>query len=147
MDSMYQEPPSGSMTSPAPLSKAMTCCVRRAIWTAFSVGRERASSIEFVCSDCVPPRTAARAWRVVRTMLFSGCWAVRVAPPVCVWKRSIIERGFFASKRSFMMVAQMRRAARNLATSSSRLLWQAKKKLRRPAKASTSRPAATAAST
>ena len=53
-----------------------------------------------------PPRTAARAWRVVRTMLFSGCWAVRVAPPVCVWKRIIIERGLFASKRSFMIVAQ-----------------------------------------
>ena len=32
----------------------------------------------------------------VRTMLFSGCCAVSVEPAVCVWKRSIHERGLFA---------------------------------------------------
>ena len=46
-----------------------------------------------VCSDCVPPSTAASACSVTRTTLFSGCCAVSVEPPVCVWKRSISERG------------------------------------------------------
>ena len=46
-----------------------------------------------------------------------------------------------------MTSAQMRRAARYLATSSKRLLWALKKKLSRGANSSTSRPAATAACT
>jgi hypothetical protein len=47
-----------------------------------------------------------------------------------------------------MIFAHMRRAARNLATSSKRLLWAFQKKLSRGAKSSTSRgPAARAAST
>ena len=29
-----------------------------------------------MCSDCVPPSTAASAWTVTRTRLTSGCWAV-----------------------------------------------------------------------
>src|SRR6266516_3933803 len=68
--------------------------------TAFSVGSDSASSFELVCSDCVPPSTAANAWYAVRTMLFSGCCAVSVEPAVCVWKRSIIERGSCAWKRA-----------------------------------------------
>ena len=44
-----------------------------------------------------------------------------------------------------MTRAQMRRAARNLATSSMRSLWALKKKDRRGAKASMSRPASMAA--
>ena len=90
---------------------------------------------------------AASDCSVTRTMLFSGCWAVRVDPPVWVWKRSILLRGSFAPKRSVMMRAHMRRAARYLATSSNRLLWAFQKKERRGAKASTSMPAAIAAST
>src|SRR4030065_523463 len=58
----------------------MTCCVRRAICTAFSVGSASASSMEFVWRDCVPPRTAASAWMAGRVMLFSGCCAVSVEP-------------------------------------------------------------------
>ncbi len=54
-----------------------------------SVGRARASSRLLVCRLWVPPQTAAMAWTVVRTMLLSGCWAVRVLPAVCVWKRNI----------------------------------------------------------
>ena len=80
-------------------------------------------------------------------MLFSGCCAVSVEPPVCVWKRSILERSSLAPKRSVMMRAHMRRAALYFATSSNRLLWAFQKNDSRGAKASTSMPAAIAAST
>ena len=78
------------------VSWAITCCVRSAMRAAFSVGRAIASSIEFVCSDCVPPRTAASASTAVRTMLFSGCCAESEHPAVCVWKRRRQLSGFFA---------------------------------------------------
>ena len=65
----------------------MTCCVRSAILTALSLGSAMVSSIEFVCSDCVPPSTAASAWNAVRTMLFSGCLSHSEQPAVWVWKR------------------------------------------------------------
>ena len=41
-----------------------------------------------MCSDCVPPQTAAKPCSATRTTLFCGCCAVSVTPPVCVWKRS-----------------------------------------------------------
>ena len=112
-----------------------------------SEGSANALSRELVWSDCVPPRTAASAWSATRTTLFAGSRAVSVQPAVCVWKRSIIERGFLAPKRSAISRHQTRRAARNFATSSSRLLCAPKKKLSRGAKSSTSKPAAKAAST
>jgi hypothetical protein len=87
------------------------------------------------------------AWTVTRTMLFSGCWAVRVDPPVWVWKRSSVDFSSLAPNRSVISLAHMRREARYLATSSKRLLWAFQKKLSRGANASTSRPAARAAST
>jgi hypothetical protein len=96
-----------------------------------------------VCSDCVPPSTAASACTVTRTTLFSGCCAVRVTPPVWVWKR----RRALASeplKRPRISRAQMRLAARNFATSSKRSLCAAKKKESRGANRSTSSPAPTA---
>jgi len=55
--------------------------------TALSLGRAIVSSIELVCSDCVPPSTAASASYAVRTMLFSGCLSHSEQPAVCVWKR------------------------------------------------------------
>ena len=70
--------------------------MRSATCTACSVGSASVSSIEFVCSDCVPPSTAASAWYATRTMLFIGCCAVSVTPAVCEWKRIIHERGSFA---------------------------------------------------
>ena len=76
----------------------MICCVRRATRTDFSVGSHSASSMLLVCSDCVPPSTAASACSVTRTTLFSGCWAVSVEPPVWVWKRSIQERGLLGAE-------------------------------------------------
>ena len=99
-----------------------------------------------MCSDWVPPRTALIASRAVRTTLVSGCWAVSVTPPVCVWNRCAHERGSRAPKRSRMIRAHIRRAARNLATSSKKSMWQAKKNDSRGANWSTGRPAAIAAS-
>ena len=73
-------------------------------------------------------------------MLLSGCCAVSVQPAVCVWKRSCWARGFVAPKRSRMMRAHRRRAARNLAISSRKSLCALKKNDRRWPNASTSRP-------
>ena len=81
---MNQLPASGSATDDTPVSNARICCVRSAICAAFSVGRARTSSMELVCSDCVPPRTAAIASNAVRAMLFSICCAVSEQPAVWV---------------------------------------------------------------
>ena len=89
---------------------------RRSRWCAATACRRR-------------PRRSA--WSATRTMLFSGCWAMSVTPPVCVWKRSFIERSSWAPKRSRMICAHMRRAARNFATSWKTLLWPLKKNARR----------------
>src|SRR5205823_869345 len=103
------------------------------------------SSNAFVCSDCAPPATAESAWIATRTMLFSGCCAVRVEPPVCAWKRSASARGFVAPKRSFMIRAHSRLAARNFATSWKKWLCALKKKESRAPNSSGERPASTAA--
>ena len=63
--------------------------------------------------------------------------SVSVEPPVCAWKRSACARGFATPKRSRMIVAQSRRAARNLATSSNRVVRATKKNASRGANAST----------
>ena len=80
-------------------------------------------------------------------MLLCGCCAARVTPPVWVWKRIFSERSSFAPKRSRMMRAHMRRAARNFATSWKTLLWPLKKKASRGPNSSTWRPASMAACT
>ena len=121
--------------------------MRRAIRAARSVGSASASSKPLVCSDCVPPQTAAKPCSATRTMLFSGCWAASVTPPVCVWKRIFSERSSCAPKRSRMMRAHIRRAARNLATSWNTWLWPLKKKASRGPNSSTSSPASIAACT
>ena len=41
-----------------------------------------------MCSELVPPSTAASASTAVRTTLLYGCWAVSETPAVWVWKRS-----------------------------------------------------------
>ncbi len=79
-------------------------------------------------------------------MLFSGCCAVSVEPPVCAWKRSAWARGSAAPKRSRMICAHIRRAARNFATSWKKLLWALKKNDSRLPNSSGESPAATAAS-
>ena len=119
--------------------------MRSAIVAARSVGSASASSNEFVCSDCAPPQIADSAWIATRTMLFSGCCAVSVEPPVCAWKRSASAFGFVAPNRSRITRAQRRRAARNFATSWKKSLCALKKKERRAPKSSGDRPASTAA--
>ena len=125
----------------------MICWVRRARRAASSVGSASASSREFVCRLWAPPSTAERAWIVVRTTLLSIDCAVRLDPAVWTWNRHNFERSFDAPNRSCMIVAHIRRATRNLATSSNSSDQAAKKKLSRPAKSSISSPRSTAAST
>ena len=91
--SRYQEPPSGSATLATPVSSMITCWVRTAISAARSLGRASTSSRALVCSELVPPRTAASASMAVRTTLLSGCCAVSDTPAVWVWKRSHWARG------------------------------------------------------
>ena len=70
---------------------------------------------------------------MVRTTLLSIDWAVSHEPAVWTWNRHLIERTFDEPNRSLTMRAHMRRAARNLATSSNSSHQAAKKKLRRAA--------------
>ena len=63
------EPPSGSTTLVMPLSSCSTSWVLRAMRAEKSVGSASASSSALVCSDCVPPSTAASASTVVRMTL------------------------------------------------------------------------------
>ncbi len=86
--STYQEPPSGSATLATPVSSISTCWVRSAISADSSVGSARVSSSALVCSELVPPSTAASASTAVRTTLLNGCCAVSDTPAVWVWKRS-----------------------------------------------------------
>ena len=53
-----------------------------------------------------------------RTMLFSGCCAVSVDPPVWVWVRSMSERGSRRTEPLAITLAHIRRSARYLAISS-----------------------------
>ena len=97
-----------------------------------------------MCKDCVPPNTAAIAWLVTLITLLSGCWAVNVEPPVCVWNRSICALGSVAPK-DFVICAHILLAALNFAISSKKLLWQLKKKDNRFAKILISKPFSKAA--
>ena len=67
-----------------PDSLATICCVLKAILAASCVGNPKASSKPLVCKLCVPPSTAAIVCIVTLLILFKGCCAVKVAPPVCV---------------------------------------------------------------
>ena len=125
--STYQEPPSGSATLVTPVSSISTCWVRNAISAAFSLGSASTSSRALVCSEFVPPSTAASASTAVRTTLLSGCCAVSETPAVWVWKRSHCARGSVAPYTSRSQRAQIRRAARNFAISSKKSMCASKK--------------------
>ena len=94
--STYHEPPSGSATLVTPVSSISTCWVRSAISADSSVGRASVSSRALVCSEFVPPRTAASASIAVRTTLFIGCCAVSETPAVWVWNFSHCAFSVFA---------------------------------------------------
>ena len=78
-------------------------------------------------------------------MLLSGCCAASVLPAVCTWKRSWSAFGSVTPKRSRMIRAHSRRAARNFPISSRKSLCALKKNDRRRPNEFTSRPASTAA--
>ena len=118
----------------------MICWVRSASFAASSVGSARTSSSAFVCSDWVPPSTAASASTAVRTTLFIGCCAVSETPAVCVWNRRRIDASSVAPYRSRSQRAQIRRAARYFAISSKKSMCALKKKDSPGAKRSTSSP-------
>src|SRR5207302_10953657 len=102
---------------------------------------------ELVCSELVPPSTAAIASYAVRLMLFSTCWRVSETPAVWVWNRSIHDFGSLAPYLSRIRRAHSRRAARNLAISSKKSIWESKKKERRGGELANFSPALTEAST
>ena len=116
-DSMKYEPPHGSTTFGMPVSSCRISCVFRATRADASVGSAIASSKEFVCRLCVPPKTAAIASTVVRITLLNGSCSVRLAPDVWQCVRSMSEPCCFGWKCFFTSVAQRSRAARSFATS------------------------------
>src|ERR1700691_919597 len=138
--SISYAPPSGSTVLGTPDSSARICCVRSARRADDSVGSPNASSNAFVCSDWVPPSTAAIASSVVRTTFSSGCWAVRLEPAVCVWNLICFDRAWRAPNVSWTIVAHSRRAARNFAISSRKFRSDEKKNESRGRNSSRSRP-------
>ena len=102
--SMKYAPPSGSAVSVPPPSCGEDL-LRPQRDPDRVLGRQRERLVEAVRVDRL--RAAAdrrqRLDRVTRTMLFSGCCAVSVEPPVCAWKRSACAFGFVAPKRSRMI--------------------------------------------
>ena len=122
--------------------------MRSASRAAFSVGSAIASSKELVCSDWVPPSTAAERLHgdpdqvdlgLLRGELHAGGLGVEA--------QHLRLAGSCAPNSSRITCAQIRRAARNFATSSSSVVRATKKNDSRGAKSSTSRPAASAART
>ena len=70
----------------------------RAMRALKSVGSAIASSKLLVCSDWVPPSTAASASIVVRMMLLYGSCSVRLTPLVWQWVRSRLDFVFLRAK-------------------------------------------------
>jgi len=120
--------------------------VLRAIRAENGVGNVTASSKPLVCSDCVPPSTAASASIVVRITLLYGSCSVRLAPEVCEWVRSISERSSRGSNWRISF-AQSSRAARILAISTKKFMPIAQKNESRGANWSTASPRDSAART
>ena len=73
-------------------------------------------------------------------MLFSGSCTVKLEPPPPMSDRNIMDRGFCAPKRSFIIRAYRRRPARNFATSSKSRPQRVKLNDRRGAKWWTGKP-------
>ena len=130
-----------------PVSCCKISCVFRAIRAEKSVGKLTASSNELVCNDWVPPKVAAIASIVVRIMLLYGSCSERLAPDVWQCVRSINERSSPGVNNFCIQRAHKVRAARSLAASMKKFMPIQKKKDRRGANSSTSRPRSVAART
>ena len=118
----------------------------RAILAENGVGNASASSKELVCSDCVPPSTAASASIVVRMMLLCGACSVRLTPEVWQCVRNARLAGFCGAN-CCMSRAHRRRAARSFAISMKKFMPMPKKNERRGAKSSILSPRDKAART
>ena len=116
--------------------------VRTGVRAEKSVGRAMASSSALVCSDWVPPNTAAMASMAVRATLLKTSWAARLQPEVWQWQRSIEERASLGANSSISS-DQSSRPALSLAISVKASMPTPQKKLSRGAKASTPSPART----
>ena len=106
-----------------------------------SVGNAKASSSALVCSDCVPPSTAAIASMHVRATLLNGSCAVRLQPDVWQCVRNASDLSLFGLN-CFTILAQSSRPARILAISMKWFIPMAQKNDRRGAKSSMAMPAA-----
>ena len=115
-----------------PLSCCRKSCVLRAMRAEKSVGSASASSSALVCSDCVWPCVAAIASMQVRVTLLNTSCAVSDQPEVCEWVRSGSDFSLCGLK-PFTSFAQIRRAARILATSMKKFMPTAQKNDRRGA--------------
>ena len=118
----------------------------RAMRAENGVGSASASSNELVCSDWVPPSTAAIASIVVRMMLLCGSCSVRLTPEVWQCVRSARLAGFCGSNCCISR-AHSRRAARSLAISMKKFMPMPKKNDSRGANSSIFRPRDSAART
>ena len=132
--------PSGSTTSAAPVSCSRICWVRTATLMASSDGIANASSNELVCSDCVPPRTAASACIAVRAMLLSGCWAVSETPGGLAVRPHHPRARVVAAEPLAREPRPQPAAARNLAISSKKSFCTSQKNETRGASVSGSMP-------
>ena len=106
--------------------RAPAGCAARAGPTSRSAARSPRRRSSCAATACRRGRRPS-ACTATRTRLTSGCCAVSCTPAVWVWKRSISDFGFCAPNSSRMTSAQIRRAARNFATSSSSVVRETKK--------------------
>ncbi len=109
-----------------PVSSARISWVLRAMRIEAGVGSAIASSKELVCSDCVPPSTAAIASIVVRMTLLCGSCSVRLTPEVWQCVRNARLAGSFGANCCISR-AHSRRAARSFATSMKKFMPMPKK--------------------
>ena len=140
--STYQAPPSGSATSPAPVSSATTCCVPSPTRCASRDGVRIASSNAEISMARTPASVSATAWIAPRAMLLAIWREVIVAPEVCAATLIASERGSRAPNSSRIIRAYMRRDARIFAISAKKSMRQLTSSAMRGAKRSTSTPRA-----
>ena len=115
------------------------CCGRCAPRIRSAARSPRRS--ELVCRHWVPPSTAASASKAVRTMLLYGSCSCSADAAGLAMGAQHQALGPASRRSSVMIRCHSSRAARSFATSMKKFMPMAKKKLSRPAKASTSMPA------
>ena len=136
-----RSPPSGSTVAATPDSWARTCWVRSASARGRLGGQRQRLVARVRVQRLLPPSMAASAWtRDAHDVVHRAAARSGSSPPSGRGSEASRAR-VLAPKRSRMIRAQSRRAARNLATSSRKSLCALKKNESRGANSSTSRPA------